>query len=203
MRKKIIPLVQAIVQAITIIFLFVPEFFTQIVCIHRYGYSPSIRTYAENALDTVSYITGAETWVVLLLIFFIIHIVYFLLCFTTSIKFLKKKLCIAIPCLSTIFLSVSVIKVLNYHDYDGNYQYMTSRSLDCGVSWAFYVACALYLVVILLELFKHFSKLPETKETKSNTSINSDNLEKLKEYLDKGIITQEEFDAKKKQLLGL
>lgn len=36
-----------------------------------------------------------------------------------------------------------------------------------------------------------------------NTTSNADELEKFKELLDKGIITQEEFDAKKKQLLGL
>ena len=35
------------------------------------------------------------------------------------------------------------------------------------------------------------------------TSSNADELKKYKELLDTGIITQEEFDAKKKQLLGL
>ena len=46
-------------------------------------------------------------------------------------------------------------------------------------------------------------------ETADNTSSKDNNisdieaLEKYKELLDKGIITQEEFDAKKKQLLGL
>ena len=41
-------------------------------------------------------------------------------------------------------------------------------------------------------------------ETASYTQPNSmDDLKKLKELLDAGIITQEEFDAKKKQLLGL
>ena len=32
---------------------------------------------------------------------------------------------------------------------------------------------------------------------------NADELKKFKELLDSGVITQEEFDAKKKQLLGL
>jgi predicted Zn-dependent peptidase len=32
---------------------------------------------------------------------------------------------------------------------------------------------------------------------------NADELKKFKELLDAGVITQEEFDAKKKQLLGL
>ena len=37
----------------------------------------------------------------------------------------------------------------------------------------------------------------------SNTVSDADEIKKYKELLDSGIITQEEFDAKKRQLLGL
>ena len=48
---------------------------------------------------------------------------------------------------------------------------------------------------------QHFEK---QNNIQSNASIsNADELKKYKELLDSGIITQEEFDAKKKQLLGL
>ena len=40
-----------------------------------------------------------------------------------------------------------------------------------------------------------------TKEVKSGSSLND--LEKLAELKDKGVITEEEFEAKKKQILGL
>ena len=41
-------------------------------------------------------------------------------------------------------------------------------------------------------------------ERSSKTSIPSyEEIEKLKHLLDNGVISQEEFDAKKKQLLGL
>lgn len=40
-------------------------------------------------------------------------------------------------------------------------------------------------------------------QANSNNSSNMDDLVKLKSLLDSGIITQEEFEAKKKQLLGL
>ena len=43
---------------------------------------------------------------------------------------------------------------------------------------------------------------PTTPPVTSSTS-NADELKKYKELLDSGVITQEEFDAKKKQLLGL
>ena len=48
---------------------------------------------------------------------------------------------------------------------------------------------------------KQDSSVPQT--SKSETSNSFDELKNLKELLDSGIISQEEFDAKKKQLLGL
>ncbi len=52
------------------------------------------------------------------------------------------------------------------------------------------------------------AKYQETSSQESQTNMQSpissaDELRKFKELLDSGIITQEEFDAKKKQLLGL
>ena len=44
---------------------------------------------------------------------------------------------------------------------------------------------------------------PAPSNTPASSMSNADELKKFKELLDAGIITQEEFDAKKKQLLGL
>ena len=52
----------------------------------------------------------------------------------------------------------------------------------------------------LIERQGNSSVKPENQNT---TLSNADELKKYKELLDSGIITQEEFDAKKKQLLGL
>ena len=48
---------------------------------------------------------------------------------------------------------------------------------------------------------KNTSNIKNTQETETDISIN--NITKYKKLLDQGIITQEEFDAKKKQLLDL
>jgi len=61
------------------------------------------------------------------------------------------------------------------------------------------------------EIYKVISDLIIARQTKSSakeekTTNNSDyteELKKIKDLLDAGIITQEEFDAKKKQILGL
>ena len=47
------------------------------------------------------------------------------------------------------------------------------------------------------------SSVPETVIKQEVAKSNADELKKFKELLDQGIISQEEFDAKKKQLLGL
>jgi hypothetical protein len=43
----------------------------------------------------------------------------------------------------------------------------------------------------------------KASSTSDNTPDNIDNLEKIANMLEKGILTQDEFDAKKKELLGL
>ena len=43
----------------------------------------------------------------------------------------------------------------------------------------------------------------QTKSAQPAALSSADELRKFKELLDMGVITQEEFDAKKKQLLGL
>ena len=58
------------------------------------------------------------------------------------------------------------------------------------------------------EITKAISDLIANRRTASTinlstTQSNADELKKYKDLLDQGIITQEEFDAKKKQLLGL
>lgn len=55
------------------------------------------------------------------------------------------------------------------------------------------------------EIHTELSKLLMERQTvgKTESANGVDELKKLKELLDSGIITQEEFDAKKKQILGL
>ena len=59
------------------------------------------------------------------------------------------------------------------------------------------------------QITQTISELVSSRNNKSNSvnfsipQSNADELKKFKELLDSGIITQEEFDAKKKQLLGL
>lgn len=64
---------------------------------------------------------------------------------------------------------------------------------------------AISFVIIILAFVKRAKAVTITQPTvssKQSTSVTAE-LEKYNELLEKGIITQDEFDAKKKQLLGL
>ena len=56
---------------------------------------------------------------------------------------------------------------------------------------------------LVIERQKQENKVPTTSTTIIQSSDSADQLKKFKDLLDAGVITQEEFDAKKKQLLGL
>ena len=58
------------------------------------------------------------------------------------------------------------------------------------------------IVVSFVKRSTLITGLPEVKVA-GNTTSDADELKKYKDLLDSGAITQEEFDAKKKQLLGL
>ncbi|MBO4403956.1 MAG: SHOCT domain-containing protein [Treponema sp.] len=86
---------------------------------------------------------------------------------------------------------------------------------------AFILAFSLAAAVVLIRFYYQESypaenvygpvpqKIESTEKNKysfteeKTSSINADELVKLKKLLDDGIITQEDFDAKKKELLGL
>ena len=53
------------------------------------------------------------------------------------------------------------------------------------------------------EISKLLNNRQNEKQLKETTTSTTDEIKKYKDLLDSGIITQEEFDAKKKQLLGL
>jgi hypothetical protein len=72
----------------------------------------------------------------------------------------------------------------------------------------------LLLIIGIIEIISYFVKKRKNISTTTTSNIiggavttpsksNIDDLKKYKELLDTGIITQEEFDAKKKQLLEL
>ena len=76
---------------------------------------------------------------------------------------------------------------------------------DYSVNWLFYVSLALQISATALMIIAIYAKddLTFGFHRPSHKISTAEELSKYKELLDMGAITQEEFDEKKKQLLGL
>ena len=70
-----------------------------------------------------------------------------------------------------------------------------NKGYDGGFAWGFFLGVIGIIVVAC--------RPEKNSGTNSAKITEADEIKKYKELLDSGAITQEEFDAKKKQLLGL
>ncbi len=111
-------------------------------------------------------------------------------------------------------LLIGLIFILVSMSFTGN-----SRGAFIGVGVFFLALGLLFFLLAIIKKAKHgnakrfvlawYQKHPEDKPTNApkvtvnvQSSSAADEIRKLKQLLDEGVITQEEFDAKKKQLLG-
>ena len=204
MTKKNISLIQAIIQLLALVTLFIPISFIRYFS--RLDIYPIKNFQYTESLCEAVFSTESGLWGILLIICSLASLAYFILYFATKIPQLRKKYCIAVPCVAIPILVLNLISIC-FHRGSEYYNYNISEVY--GTAWGFYLIAALYVSIIVLELFKHFSKIDEESKPKvHNTTViqnnsSADELKKYKDLLDSGIITQEEFDAKKKQLLGL
>lgn len=72
-----------------------------------------------------------------------------------------------------------------------------------GINWMSYIIIALNIIILTLAILLKIEKLRIKKQLVAKEQKEfADDLLAYKELLDSGVITQEEFDAKKKQILG-
>lgn len=110
------------------------------------------------------------------------------------------------PAISFIALAVFAIYAYAFAEHD-----TTNWREEWTINWLFYVVIAIHIVTIAFSILLKLNKFEpaaaravDRKRVDSEQTVSSaDELKKYKELLDAGVITQEEFDTKKKQLLGL
>lgn len=109
----------------------------------------------------------------------------------------KLLLCMFVPFYQIYWFYKHGQRIDTFSKYKGlNNSDMATLCLILGIFIPI-VAC-----ILMQDRINHICTTNDTKRN-STPNLASDELKKLKELLDIGIITQEEFDAKKKQLLGL
>lgn len=116
----------------------------------------------------------------------------------TTLK-IPKKISIAVNALPVVFFVVISIIALSYHDISLTTKYIV-YSYEIN---ALFIVFSIILIVNFILLFVPFPESTKNSPTSVHTQDVSESLTQYKDLLDKGIITQEEFDAKKKQILDL
>ena len=207
MKRKLALLSMVLVLLETIL-LFVP------FCLKRVHANYSLRIKEEVNIfdvDTALERVFAILIVVLLLSVFISFLIYL---------FNKKTKLPALYFYSSIASLIVLLIFVYLVDHHANITFVQGLDFIFWVlNWMIYIIIIINVVLVLLSAFIRFKKTDNipfgqskecitnnnTDEIKESYSSNgtSDEIMKFKELLDKGVITQEEFDAKKKQLLGL
>ncbi len=207
MKRKLALLSMVLVLLETIL-LFVP------FCLKRVHASYSLRIKEEVNIfdvDTALERVFAILIVVLLLSVFISFLIYL---------FNKKTKLPALYFYTSIASLIVLLIFVYLVDHHANITFVQGLDFIFWVlNWMIYIIIIINVVLVLLSAFIRFKKTDNipfgqskecitnnnTDEIKESYSSNgtSDEIMKFKELLDKGVITQEEFDAKKKQLLGL
>lgn len=117
----------------------------------------------------------------------------------------NNKILALAPCgaIVTHFIAAFILFAFepSFYSPESNNTYITTFA----PMWGFYVQSTILIMAVSLIILMMLDKFEDEPIKTVNTSKSDtiDSLKKYKELLDCGIITQEEFDAKKKQVLGL
>ncbi len=192
-------IVEMLCQAIALMLLFLPGMYTLEV------WEPSLLGYwLKYSAPSSFFLTTVEhSGIIAIALGFTIavlmvgNLVLILLTIFKSDKYKNGKghtvLPLAVIILMVVFSLISAVR--------DEYGYCSP------INWLFYIEMFVLLATSVIAFIKCSPKIEEeSKKVRTTTETNMNSTEEIKKYkelLDSNIITQEEFDAKKKQLLGL
>lgn len=154
-----------------------------------------LKVYGDNAVGW---------WFsIIVFLFMIITFVVFLLAYL-RVEHKLTKHTYHMPMVTFILLmgfSLYACKFAHLTIYNGHIYYWE-------IGWLFYIITILHILAIVLSVLIKNQKTEDVPlvVTVRKKSANIDTVEEIKKYkelLDSGVITQEEFETKKKQILGL
>ena len=205
--KQKITLSSMLLIILETICLFIPYSFIE----EHWKYDASAITY--HGLSTLKYkenvnILGVSTGLgkilaIIVIALMLLSLVSFFMFFVQKKNKLTKNFYYT-PIISFLFLIFFAFYAFAIAEVD-----TTNWRYEWTINWLFYIIVAMHIITIVFAILLKTNKFETTsvrvEQIKSNNSLTSkaDELKQYKELLDSGIITQEEFDAKKKQLLGL
>lgn len=216
MKRFIISTIQFSLYFLGIIFLFIPNMFVQEYWQERMEYSlyGSYNVWVLKRSTPISFLTATSNfdaiigWCIIALIVIVLALfalnAIFYYARIKPLSFFAKKFWVIAPVLPIALLILFSVKIGERDSY----------GYEANPSVLFYFEMGILIIAFLLDLFKTFMpikdespvrKVPvssnETTSTTNSTPDSYSKLRELKKLLDEGVITQEEFDEKKKQTL--
>ncbi len=152
--------------------------------------------------NTLSAITFLRDWTAILIPMYVLYILCAVMCIISIIaksKYKDGKAHVAVPILLFIYTMFC-------------FCCFESRVYNCMLiesDFPIGLFAGLLFAVIVVAFAKRSSFIADSKESQQTVvnniqkTTNADELKKYKDLLDRGAITQEEFENKKKELLGL
>ena len=186
-KKKLFNLIELIVQGLLLLSTFT------IQCISEVSHSYNSTTVSKMSIVSFGAINNMNFLVFIPIILMFVNAVICLVSIFGNSTDKDGKIHIALPIANLIY----------------GFWLINAISLDVNSTYkAFWIICL--LIISVLAIFKRTAfvvpkeeKQPQQVINNIQETSNADELKKFKDLLDSGIITQEEFEEKKKQLLGL
>ena len=201
--KKRAALLALIFDAVTLVGLFLPGVYAMSFCMvnEEYGWGAFTRkwTSAVNFLSVPAEGPGLAVYLALLALAASVVVMAMVMAGKVG-KGAKGGPVAALPVLAFVLVLLAAILRMNSRPENGEYGYWTFE-----FGWLLYLLLALSLAAAVLSWMLAAGKFRETTPAAAAAaSANAaDQLGKYKELLDAGALTQEEYDAKKKELLNL
>ncbi len=168
-----------------------------------HGIATLKRRYDVNIFG-VSTVVGKILAIILIAVLAISFVAYLF-------SYLQKENKLANAYFYMPFISFILLIAFAFYAYAFAEVDTTNWRYEWTINWLFYIIISLHILTIVFSIllkFRKYSYEPKRMFAKEQYSANvvssaADDIKKYKELLDLGIISQEEFDTKKKQLLGL
>ena len=210
--KKKLTIVMIILTIIEAVCMFVPGVFKEVHWVAEKGPAGGLYLVGSEGVNAFHHLsTLGEILCILTVVTIAVSIVSLILSFFEKKNFLTK-FSAWLPFANFALFIVLSIYFCNFEEYcfygtatdflGYKYEYLQSR-YELDVNWLFYIMIVLFVVVMFLSLVVKYAKFNDapTKKVPVGQTSKADEIKKYKDLLDSGIITQEEFEAKKSELL--
>ena len=216
--KKKLNIIQLAISIIILILLFVPIMFEKgKYNIVSYGISKS-EYFTDSSfveiIEDASFMKMSTAIILVGCLFIFLTIMSIAGCIVSMVasdtlavsKFFNRKITMILTCFMPLLLIVFIVLTeINPVGVGGEWFY--KFFYDATPLVGFWLVVILSIAVVIIDVYKRSSKVANApvaiKTNVVQANSNADELKKYKDLLDNGVITQEEFEAKKKQLLGL